>query len=53
MKNKLLLLIAIALIVSSFAQKKEVSVEKSIFGVQAGLFGIWGYNEVNYQILLV
>ncbi|WP_435261107.1 hypothetical protein [Tenacibaculum sp. nBUS_03] len=46
MKNKLLLLIVIALSVSSFAQEKEVSVEKSIFGVQAGLFGIWGYNEV-------
>ena len=46
MKNKLLLFLIVTVFSASvFAQKKEVSVEKSIFGLQAGLFGIWGYNE--------
>ena len=24
---------------------QDISVEKSIFGIQTGLFGIWGHNE--------
>ena len=27
-------------------QKKDVSVEKSIFGIQTGLLGIWAHNEL-------
>jgi hypothetical protein len=27
-------------------QKKDVSVEKSIFGIQTGLLGIWVHNEM-------
>lgn len=47
MKNKLLLCVFVVLGATSiFSQtNKQISVEKSIYGVQTGLFGIWGYNE--------
>ena len=36
-----LILCGITLITNS----QNASVEKSIFGVQTGFFGVWGYNE--------
>lgn len=46
MKKSLLLLTILFTFSSIFAQENQtVSVEKSIFGVQTGLLGIWGNNE--------
>jgi len=44
MKKIILLFIAI-ISLSSFAQTKTPSVEKSIYGVQTGFLGIWFHNE--------
>lgn len=39
-------LLAFALIgMSVFGKAQDAQVEKSVFGVQTGLLGIWGYNE--------
>lgn len=46
MKKILLFLLAILFTVSAFSQEeKSASVEKSIFGIQTGLLGIWVHNE--------
>jgi hypothetical protein len=46
MKKIIFLLLIISTIPNIFAQENQtVSVEKSIFGVQTGLLGIWGHNE--------
>lgn len=42
--KKRILLLAIILVITH-AKSQEVSVEKSIFGIQAGLIGLWGHNE--------
>lgn len=42
--SSLLSLLCVLLMVSP-SQAQTVGVEKSIYGVQAGLVGIWGYNE--------
>lgn len=46
-KTMLLFTTFFTLSLSTFSQNKKIkpSVEKSIFGVQAGLFGVFGYNE--------
>lgn len=43
MKTRLLILIFCA--VTFLAKSQNESVEKSTYGVQTGLLGIWGYNE--------
>jgi len=44
--KKLKLLLAILLLFSLAVQgQKKVSVEKSIYGIQTGILGVWGYNE--------
>lgn len=44
--NKLFLsLVFCAITLSSIAQDKSASVEKSIFGIQTGLLGLWVHNE--------
>ena len=52
MKNKKLLLVLFISICSiSYSQKNtivpksQISIEKNIFGIQTGLFGVWAYNE--------
>lgn len=48
MKNKLLLLFVAVFLTSNIVnsqEKKERLVERSIYGIQAGLFGAWAYNE--------
>lgn len=46
MKKNFILLPIFFIITSAFGQESQtVSVEKSIFGVQTGLLGIWGNNE--------
>jgi len=44
MKKIIFLLISI-ISITSYGQTKTASVEKSIFGVQTGLLGIWVHNE--------
>ena len=39
------ILLCVMLMVFTFAKGQDASVEKSIFGIQIGLFGIWGHNE--------
>ena len=39
------LLIAFTILVSSLVEAQNVSVEKSIFGIQIGILGIWVHNE--------
>lgn len=48
MGNKSYLLI-LFLLVSFFAQAQNASVENKLFGLQAGLFGIWGHYETKIQ----
>ncbi len=43
MKNILFVLVCLATTVSTTAQ--DASVEKSVFGIQTGILGIWGHNE--------
>ena len=40
-----LVLILLATPVSTFAQSSDASVERSVYGVQAGFLGTWFYNE--------
>ncbi len=42
---KLRIFVALALMTFAITQGQELSVEKSIFGIQTGLLGIWGHNE--------
>ncbi len=45
MKNIFLVLVFFAATLSSTAQDKSASVEKSTFGIQTGILGIWVHNE--------
>ncbi|MGB0522963.1 MAG: hypothetical protein ACPGJS_08380 [Flammeovirgaceae bacterium] len=45
MKKNLFFVLVFCLI-SFLAKSQQVSVEKNTFGIQAGYFGIWGYQEV-------
>lgn len=45
MKKTILLLFAFMFIQKSIAQDTIASVEKSNFGIQTGLIGLWGFNE--------
>lgn len=44
-KRVLAILVTSLLVFSSFSQENELGVEKSMYGVQTGLLGIWVYNE--------
>ena len=43
--RKIIFILITIIGVSSYSQTKKVSVEKSIYGVQTGLFGVWINNE--------
>ncbi|MDR2914052.1 MAG: hypothetical protein LBV74_04360 [Tannerella sp.] len=45
MKKLIITITACIFFAANIAAQEESCVEKSIFGVQAGVIGIWGYNE--------
>jgi len=51
MKKIIFAIILYALYNSAFAQ--EIKVEKNIFGIQTGVLGLWGYNELRLKNNLV
>ncbi len=39
------ILILLTLLITSFVKSQNISVEKSIFGIQTGILGLWVHNE--------
>ncbi|MBN2637676.1 MAG: hypothetical protein JXR65_01160 [Bacteroidales bacterium] len=51
MKNIFISITLFFIVISGFAQ--TASGEKSVFGIQTGFFGIWGYNEARLSNTVV